>query len=54
MFLWQSSEEQLDITLWESLASQFDENAVKSLDDPVIIVFASMMIKQYMGKYQCL
>ncbi|GMN34297.1 hypothetical protein TIFTF001_042023, partial [Ficus carica] len=42
-------EESLNITLWGEIGENFDENAVQSMSEPIIIAFTAMAAKQYLG-----
>ncbi|EXB54361.1 hypothetical protein L484_002421 [Morus notabilis] len=38
-----------EVSLWGHKADQFDENVLKTLKAPVVIVFSAMLTKQYLG-----
>ncbi|XP_024024679.1 uncharacterized protein LOC112092513 [Morus notabilis] len=40
--------EQLQVTLWGQKTDKFEENVIKSLQAPLVAVFAAMLVKQYL------
>ena len=49
-YLYYFRNEKLQITLWGTLAKEFDEETIRSMIDPIIIALVSLSAKQYMGK----
>ena len=41
--------EKLKITLWNELAENFDEDAITSMSEPIVIAFVALSVKQYRG-----
>lgn len=41
----------LQVTLWGTLAHEFDQEIDKSTTETTVTVFAAMLVKQYLGKF---
>ena len=39
----------LQATLWSEITENFDEDAVKSMLEPIFIAFVGLSVKQYQG-----
>ena len=41
----------MQITLWDTIAEEFEEDRVKTMIEPIVIALVSVSVKQYLGNF---